>query len=133
MNLEKYIVMDPELKHESSHIGGGCPPPIETPEGWLLIYHAAEDTPKGFIYHASAALLNLNYPNKEISRLPKPIISPVLEWEKEGAINNIIFPTGAIVEEEILYIYYGAADKRVAVGSVPLKELLNKLIKHKRA
>ncbi len=132
MNLDKYIVMDPELKHESSHIGGGCPP-IETSEGWLVIYHAAEDTPKGFMYHAAAALLDLNDPKKEIARLPNPLISPTLDWEKEGIINNIIFPSGAIVEDGVLYIYYGAADERVAVGSIPMKELLDELIKNKRS
>jgi len=131
MNLEKHIVMDPEFKYESSHIGAGCPP-IETAEGWLLIYHAAEDTPKGFVYHASAALLDLKNPTIELARLPQPLISPTLQYEKEGTINNIIFPTGAIVTDGILYIYYGAADERVAVGSIPMEELLNELVKNKK-
>ncbi len=131
MSLEKHIVMDPELKHESSHIGGGCPP-IETSEGWLLVYHAAEDTPKGFKYHASVALLDLDNPNKEIARLPSPIISPTYKWEKEGYVNNIIFPSGAIVKDELLYIYYGAADERVAVASIPMSSLLEALLNNRR-
>ncbi len=131
MNLEKHIVMDPELKHESSHIGGGCPP-IETSEGWLLIYHSAEDTPKGFKYHAAAALLDLENPNREIARLPHPLISPRFKWEREGYVNNIIFPSGAIIHDDLLYIYYGAADERVAVASISLTDLLNELLINKR-
>ncbi|MEP1096601.1 MAG: hypothetical protein ABJG78_15905 [Cyclobacteriaceae bacterium] len=131
MNLESHIVLDPKYYYESSHIGGGCPP-IETDNGWLLIYHAAEDTTKGFKYHASAALLDLEDPRKEIARLKNPLISPTLKWEKEGVVNNIIFPSGALVESGNLYIYYGAADERVAVATVRLEDLLNQLIQNQR-
>ncbi len=130
MNLENHIVMDPKLAHESSHIGGGCPP-IETKEGWVIIYHAAEDTPHGFIYHASAALLDLKNPKKELARLPHPLISPTYKWEKEGIVNNIIFPSGAVVFDNKLYIYYGAADMRVAVASVNMDELIKALVQSK--
>ena len=130
INLEKHIVMDPKLAHESSHIGGGSPP-IETKDGWLLIYHTAEDTPEGFVYHASAALLDLNNPKKELARLPEPLISPSFAWEKEGIVNNIIFPSGSAVFDNTLYIYYGAADLHVAAVSVKLDELLNVLKKSK--
>jgi len=130
MNLENHIVMDPKLSYESSHIGAGCPP-IETKDGWLLIYHAAEATPKGLVYHASAALLDINNPQKVIGRLEKPLISPTKKWEKEGVVKNIIFPTGATVFEDTLYIYYGAADTVIATASVNIKELLNELKKSK--
>ncbi len=126
LNLEKHIVMDPVLDYESSHIGGGCPP-IETKEGWLLIYHAAQDTPQGFKYHASAALLDIEDPQKVISRLTTPLISPTYEWEQEGVVNNIIFPSGALVEGDDLYIYYGAADERIGVAKVELNLLLGEL------
>jgi len=129
MNLEQHIVMDPELPHESSHIGGGAPP-IETPDGWLLVYHAAEDTPKGFVYHACAALLDLEDPTKVVARLPQPLISPTRPWEKEGTVRNIVFPSGTAVFDDTLYIYYGAADERVAVASVGLTSLLDALKKN---
>ena len=126
MDLKRHIVMDPLLPHESSHIGGGAPP-IETADGWLIIYHSAEDTPHGFVYHACAALLDLNDPRKVIGRLKKPLISPQDEWEKEGYVKNIIFPSGTAVFDDDLYIYYGAADERVAVASVKLNSLLEQL------
>lgn len=127
INLEKSIVLDPKLPYESGHLGSGCPP-IETEAGWLLIYHAAEDTPEGYVYHASAALLDLKNPKIEISRLNQPLISPTAKWEKKGIVNNIIFPSGAVVFDDKLYIYYGAADERIAVASVKINELVNELI-----
>lgn len=126
MNLERHVVLDPKLPHESSHIGGGAPP-IETKDGWLLIYHAAEAMPQGFIYHASAALLDLDDPTKEISRLRLPLISPQFAWEKLGVVNNIIFPSGTALFGDDLYIYYGAADERIGVSSVKLSALLTQL------
>jgi predicted GH43/DUF377 family glycosyl hydrolase len=129
MDLEKHIVMDPLLPHESSHIGGGAPP-IETPDGWLLIYHAAEDTPQGFVYHACAALLDLEDPRRVIARLPGPLISPTFPYECEGVVRNIVFPSGTAVFDDTLHIYYGAADERVAVASVSLSSLLSSLKKN---
>lgn len=130
LNLDDHIVMDPKLPYESGHIGGGCPP-IETKDGWLFIFHAVESTPDGSVYHASAALLDLDNPLKVLSRLHEPLISPTLEWEKKGIVNNVVFPTGAIVIDETLYIYYGAADTRIATASLNLNELLNQFKKPK--
>jgi predicted GH43/DUF377 family glycosyl hydrolase len=109
-----------------SYIGGGCPP-IETEAGWLLIYHGVHDTVKGYVYTACAALLDLNDPGKEIARLPYPLFFPDQEWEINGEVNNVCFPTGTILEENTLYIYYGAADEHIAVASVQLNELLDEL------
>ena len=64
MNLQDHIVLDPVYKHESSYIGSGCPP-IETEHGWLLIYHGVEETDRGLVYSACAALLDLNNPLKK--------------------------------------------------------------------
>lgn len=125
-NLHKHVVLFPKGIHESSHIGAGCPP-IETEFGWLLIYHSAKHTSKGLIYYACAALLDLENPKKIIGRLKEPLISPTEIWEKEGYVNNVVFPTGTALFNEDLYIYYGAADSRVAVASVNINNLLQKL------
>lgn len=129
-NLQNHIVMMPKFKHQNSHIGAGCPP-IETEDGWLIIYHSAQYAPKGYIYHACAALLDLNNPKKLIGRLKTPLFSPTEIWEKEGYVTNIVFPTGTALFGEDLYIYYGTADSRVAVASVNINELMQKL-KNKR-
>ncbi len=129
-HFDEYIVLSPKYEHEVSYIGSGCPP-IETAEGWLLIYHGVHDTVKGYVYSACAALLDLKNPQKEIARLPYPLFFPEKIWELKGEVNNVCFPTGAIVEDDTLFIYYGAADERIAVASLSLKELLAELLLNK--
>jgi predicted GH43/DUF377 family glycosyl hydrolase len=126
-HLRDFIVMESKYPFEASYIGGGCPP-IETSEGWLLIYHGVEDTPQGYIYHAGAALLDIRDPTKEISRLKYPLFSPTEKWEKEGVVKNVVFPTGATLYDDRLYIYYGAADDCIACVSVSLSMLLAELL-----
>ena len=127
-NLGDFIVLDPLFWFENRNIGGGCPP-IETEDGWLIIYHAVEDTPLGKIYHAIAALLDLKNPLKVLGRLTEPLFSPKASWEKSGVTNNVVFPTGAVVRDKRLHIYYGAADKLIAAKSINLTELLTELKK----
>ena len=127
INLHKHIVFDPVYAHESSYVGGGCPP-IETEYGWLLIYHGVEETNKGIVYSACAALLDLNNPVKEIARLPYALFSPEYEWELYGHVNNVVFPTGTALFGNTLFIYYGAADTHIACASVSLSVLLAELL-----
>ena len=119
--------MDPIFNHESAYIGSGCPP-IETEHGWLLIYHGVEETPKGLVYSACAALLDLNDPSKELARLPCPLFSPEYEWELHGEVNNVVFPTGTALFGGTLFIYYGAADTLIACASVSLSSLVAELL-----
>lgn len=121
--LNQHIILDSEYRFENRNIGGGCPP-IETEDGWLMIYHAVEDRPKGRVYHAAAALLDLEDPTKVIGRLPRPIFSPEADAELHGDVNNVVFPTSALVRGDRLFIYYGAADSRIMAKSLDLKELL---------
>lgn len=127
-NLHSHIVLDPKYDFEVNYIGAGAPP-IETKDGWLLIYHGVQETSKGKIYHASAALLQLEDPRIEISRLTTPLFSPTKDWEKEGVVNHVVFPTGTALFGDELYIYYGAADKHIAVASLKINELLHELKK----
>ena len=129
-NLEKHIVMDPKFDHELSYIGGGCPP-IETEFGWLLIYHGVHDILNGYKYVACAALLDLENPTIELARLPYPLFEPEKSWELKGFVNNVCFPTGAIVIKNVLYIYYGAADERIACASISMSVLLKELLLNK--
>jgi predicted GH43/DUF377 family glycosyl hydrolase len=123
LHLSDSILMTAKYPHEASYIGGGCPP-IETPDGWLFIYHAVHDTVDGYVYTACAALLDIENPLIEIGRLSLPLFSPTEAYEKIGYVNNVCFPTGAIVQADTLYIYYGAADERVACTSMCLSELI---------
>nr|MBU1327893.1 pesticidal protein Cry7Aa [Candidatus Omnitrophota bacterium] len=129
-NLGSYILLESKYNFESRNIGGGCPP-IETKEGWLLIYHGIEDSIQGRIYHAAAALLDLDDPTKVIGRMKQPLFSPAEKWEKRGDVDNVVFPTGTVLKDNRLYIYYGAADKLIAAKSVDINELLKELKNNK--
>jgi len=126
--LSDYVVLESKYWYETRNVGGGCPP-IETNKGWLLIYHAVDDMNRGKIYRAGAALLSKKDPTKVIGHLKYPLFSPEKKWEKEGVVDNVVFPTGAVIFGKRLYIYYGASDKRIAVASVNINKLLGELTK----
>lgn len=129
LHFDDHIFLSPKHEHELSYVGGGCPP-IETAFGWLLIYHGVCDKQEGYVYSACAALFDLENPQNEIARLPYPLFKPEYEWELRGKVNNVCFPTGAVVIKDILYIYYGAADERIACASVNLSVLLAELLNY---
>ncbi|MDP2651290.1 MAG: hypothetical protein Q8O98_01725 [bacterium] len=100
-------------------------PPVKTPKGWLLIYHAFSKT-----YHAyrlGAILLDLDDPTTVLSRSTDPIFEPKEPYEKEGLVPNVVFPCGMVVRDGLLYIYYGGADKVVGVATMELDILLKAL------
>jgi predicted GH43/DUF377 family glycosyl hydrolase len=127
IKMDERIVIAPRHKHEISFVGAGCPP-IETEKGWLIIYHGVHDAIPGYVYCACAALLDLENPQKELARLPYPLFKPDIDWEHKGEVNNVCFPSGAILEDDTLYIYYGAADERIACASLQLTDLLEELM-----
>ncbi|HEX7412256.1 MAG TPA: pesticidal protein Cry7Aa, partial [Bacteroidales bacterium] len=129
LKLEEHIVLDPVYAHESSYVGGGCPP-IETEHGWLLIYHGVEETERGRVYSACAVLLDLNDPSRELARLPYALFFPEYNWELVGEVNNVVFPTGTALFGDTLFIYYGAADSLIACASVKLSALLAELLNY---
>lgn len=126
LNLDKNIILKPEYWYETRNIGGGCPP-IKTPYGWLIIYHAVEDSSAGHIYRAGVALLDLKDPTVTLAHLPEPLFSPTFSYEKNGVVNNVVFPTSAFLSDGRLDIYYGAGDKVIAKRSLDLEKLLTTL------
>ncbi|QEC51433.1 putative GH43/DUF377 family glycosyl hydrolase [Anseongella ginsenosidimutans] len=129
-NFRSHIVLESKHSFERQYIGGGCVP-VETPEGWLLIYHGVEQSRAGKVYHAAAALLDINDPTREIARLSVPLFSPEKEWEVTGCVNNVVFPTGTAQIGDQLYIYYGAGDSKIGVASLSLSGLMKALLKNK--
>ena len=129
LNFDKNIMLTPKHKHEMAYIGGGCPP-IETKHGWLLIYHGVNYSKEGYFYCACVTLLDINNPQKELARLPNRLFIPELEWELKGEVNKVVFPTGSVLIEDTLYIYYGAADERIAYVSLCLSALLAEVLLH---
>lgn len=132
LHFDENILLTSMHSHEISYLGSGCPP-IETEHGWLLIYHGATSTLGGsYVYSACASLLDLDDPRKEIARLPYKLFVPDQEYELKGEVDKVVFPTGTILIGDTLFIYYGAADKRIAFASLSLSELLTELLNYTR-
>jgi predicted GH43/DUF377 family glycosyl hydrolase len=134
------LLYQPTETWESIKIGAG-PPPIKTSLGWLLIYHGIGPNmnpglirfDKGIqtrIYRAGALLLDLNNPTKIIGRSKKPILEPEKDYEINGDVPNVVFPTGNFVKNGQLFVYYGAADKTCCLATVSLNKLIKDLLKN---
>ena len=110
---------------QSTKIGAG-PTPIETEEGWLLIYHGVLTSCNGFVYSAGAALLDLEEPWKVLHRTRRYILAPTETYECVGDVPNVTFPCAAVHDEETdeLRVYYGAADTCVCLATCQLLDLI---------
>ncbi|MGL4512777.1 MAG: glycoside hydrolase family 130 protein [Lacipirellulaceae bacterium] len=110
---------------QRTKIGAG-PIPIETPDGWLMIYHGVIDTCNGFVYSMGAALLDLDEPSKVLFRTDQALLTPEMDYETTGHVPNVCFPCAALLDEPTgrLAIYYGAADSVTALCFARLGELV---------
>jgi beta-1,4-mannooligosaccharide/beta-1,4-mannosyl-N-acetylglucosamine phosphorylase len=102
---------------QSTKVGGG-PVPIETSEGWLLIYHGVLTSCNGYVYSAGVALLDLEEPWKVIARSAPYVLSPQAAYERVGDVPNVGFPCAVLSDEPTgrLAVYYGAADTVTALA-----------------
>jgi predicted GH43/DUF377 family glycosyl hydrolase len=113
----------------SNYVGAGCPP-IETPIGWVLIYHAAYHIHAQIIYKVHVALLDLDNPSRVLANLPYPVLEPKTAYERYGYVNYVVFPTAFIQVDDLIYVYYGAADSCIACAYFSLSEMLKALLNH---
>ena len=114
---------------DSRKIGIG-PPPIKTEYGWLVIYQGVGEQDPGR-YKIGAMLLDLNDPAKVIARAATPILEPEEHYENGGWKYGVVYPCGAVIIEDKLFVYYGGADAYVGVAAANLKEFIDSLINKK--
>jgi len=120
------IVKGDESAWQSTKIGPG-PIPIETTEGWLMIYHGVITTCNGFVYRMGSALLDLDEPWKVLSRTKDYILAPHEIYECVGDVPNVVFPCAALADSETgkIAIYYGCADTVTGLAFTTLETLVN--------
>ena len=140
---EMWIARSPDLVHWGSHrylfagtgdweggrVGAGAPP-LAVPEGWLEIYHGnrqPEIVGDVGAYCGGVMLLAKEDPERILKVSREPILEPQLEFEKEGFVAKVIFPTGVVEDGDRLLIYYGASDKYCAMAEVSRRDVLNRL------
>jgi predicted GH43/DUF377 family glycosyl hydrolase len=114
---------------DASKIGLG-PPPLETSEGWLLMYHGVHGTAAGALYRSGLALLDLDDPSVVLRRSDDWLLSPTAPYERSGDVPDVVFPCGWVLDQndDLIRVYYGASDTSVAVATASLSELLDYLL-----
>lgn len=137
---EMWVARSPDLLHWGAHLPltlpggewqsgrvGAGPPPVRVPDGWLAIYHGNRNpTRPGEVgtYYGGAILLDANDPAKVRKWTAEPFMRPEAEFEVNGFVPNVVFPTGVVEDGEKVLVYYGAADAVTAVAEFSLRELL---------
>lgn len=101
-------------------IGASCVPFL-VDEGWLLIYHGVDELDR---YSIGAMLLDKKCPQKVIAKTNEPILIAETEYEKTGIFRNVVFSCGAILDDGIIKIYYGAADKYLCLAEAKLTKVM---------
>jgi beta-1,4-mannooligosaccharide/beta-1,4-mannosyl-N-acetylglucosamine phosphorylase len=122
----RHVLGPVPLTWQSTKVGAG-PTPIETDEGWLVVYHGVLTSCNGFVYSIGAALLDLERPWEVIARSDDYLLSPRVTYEQVGDVPNVVFPCAALVDPDAdrVSIYYGAADTVVCLAHGRLSELLD--------
>jgi predicted GH43/DUF377 family glycosyl hydrolase len=137
-----WISYSPDLKHWGDHsvvlrarLGpwwdanriGLSPPLIETPRGWLMMYHGVRRTPAGCLYRVGLALLDIDDPSTCILRGQGWIMGPEAKYERTGDVGDVVFACGWTIAEDgdTLNVYYGAADTSICLAKASLSELMD--------
>lgn len=126
-NEPSHLLMQGKMGTWEEKIGGSTPP-LKTKDGWLMIYHGVENGGKGY-YRAGVVLLDLNDPTKVIKRSEDWIMEPEFDYEIEGFYKGCVFPTGNVIVDDTLFVYYGGADKYVGLATCSVSALLDYLKK----
>jgi predicted GH43/DUF377 family glycosyl hydrolase len=140
-----WISFSPDLRHWGDHtllleardgawwdagkIGLG-PPPLETADGWLVLYHGVHATSDGPIYRAGLALLDLEDPGTVLRRSDEWVFGPIAPYEITGDVGRVVFPCGWVADEgaDRLDLYYGAADSVIGVATARLSDVLARVL-----
>ena len=143
-----WLSYSPDLRHWGNHrlmlearVGawwdankiGLSPPPIETPDGWLVIYHGVKMTGAGCLYRIGLALFDLQAPERCLKRGDEWVFGPVEPYEQHGDVNNVVFPCGYTIapDGDTLHLYYGAADSSIAMATGSIRSILEWLDQRK--
>lgn len=115
-------VMAPEQSWETKKIGTGAPP-VRLPYGWVLPYHAVSAPDGHTRYCVGIAVLDGERPSRVLYRTPSPILEPQAEYERNGLVADVVFPSSTDMRADgSLDLYYGAADHVIAAARISLPD-----------
>lgn len=119
---EPVLIAKPEESWEDRKIGAATPP-LRTDKGWLTLYHGVEDATS--TYRVGAMLLDLDDPSKVLARTSDFLMEPETYYEKVGLIiPNVIFPTGNVIKDGVIYLYYGCCDTAIGLATATVDDVL---------
>lgn len=125
-SLDEHVI--PLLRNANDQIEIGAPP-VKTDAGWLIVYCYIYDyRGSNKVFGIEAALLDAEHPEKILGRTSEPILVPQKQYELYGIVPNVIFPSGAIVDDNTLRIYYGAADTTCCIADFALSPLIDRIL-----
>jgi len=101
-------------------------PPIKTEFGWLVVYHAVDDR-DDTRYKIGAMILALDNPAQVLWRTRYPILSPDM-WYENNWKPGIAYPSGAVVKDGELLIYYGGGDMTVCLAQANMETFMRQLM-----
>ena len=124
--IDKHVVDPRRTQHDHVEVGAV---PLKTKYGWLLIYshieHYFSSENSRPQFGIEAVLLDLKDPRKIIGRTRGPLMVPEEPYELSGHVSNIVFPSGALLKDETLTIYYGASDTTTCSARVNVSDLVS--------
>lgn len=133
---EEFLHSPNDFRHEldttswDSYVRGAGPPPVKTRDGWLVFYHAT-DKREMHRYKLGAMLLDLNDPSRVLYRSKYPVLEPD-EWYENAGKPGVVYATGAIIDGDLITLYYGGGDTVVCSASISLEALIESLKKGTR-
>ncbi|OFZ81925.1 MAG: hypothetical protein A2583_05775 [Bdellovibrionales bacterium RIFOXYD1_FULL_53_11] len=109
---------------DDAYVGPGAVP-IKTSKGWLNIYHGVYRSCSGMIYRLGTMMLDLKDPSKVLGRCGGYVLGPRESYERAGDVPNVVFTSGAVVEDSgEVRVYYGGADTVMCVATARLDDLI---------
>jgi len=108
---------------DAKKVGAG-PPPIETDDGWLQVYHGVKQYGLALVYRVGVVLLERDAPHRIAKRYPWNVFRPEADYETTGLVPGVVFPTGLLDRGDELWMYYGAADTCIGLATVNREDLL---------
>jgi predicted GH43/DUF377 family glycosyl hydrolase len=128
--LTGHFFIPPRKGHwDSKKIGAGAPP-ILTKDGWLFIYQSVGYQDPGR-YKIGAMVLDKDDPTKVLYRANNPIVSPEADYENAGFKAGVVYPCGAVIKDDNLFVYYGGADTVVCAATENIDTFLTKMKQNK--
>jgi predicted GH43/DUF377 family glycosyl hydrolase/glycosyltransferase involved in cell wall biosynthesis len=99
--------------------------PIRVDGGWLELYHGADRDNR---YGMGALLLDAGDPTKVLARTDRPLLVPEMDYELDGFLHDVVFPTGHVdLGEGHIRVYYGAADTTTCAADLSIDDVLEAL------